>query len=234
MDILKYVLAQATDWCAGFLVHLWWRYLRVRSADTVKWRVNFWVGQKEEKVIPLPSALCSIKLYHAAHCYPTIGQNIQICRFAPTALFCHMYRSSLRKKHLSFTACWCRDISADRVGNDDDDDNNNNSDDNDNRLFNFLGHLTHTNSNFHVTQFVTFLPHALCVFSDWSNCTSTIMYVTIVDAYWNRENSTACCVRTYGLLKCRYINLRESAQSIKTASQLYATLQIFKIAFTSF
>jgi hypothetical protein len=30
MDILKYVLAQATDWCAGFVVRVWWRYLRVR------------------------------------------------------------------------------------------------------------------------------------------------------------------------------------------------------------
>jgi hypothetical protein len=29
-DTLKYVLAQATDWCAGFVVRVWWRYLSVR------------------------------------------------------------------------------------------------------------------------------------------------------------------------------------------------------------
>jgi hypothetical protein len=33
MDILKYVLAQATHWCARFLVRIWWRYLRVRFSD---------------------------------------------------------------------------------------------------------------------------------------------------------------------------------------------------------
>jgi hypothetical protein len=33
MDILKYVLAQATGWCAGFLMRVWMRYF----ADTVKW-----------------------------------------------------------------------------------------------------------------------------------------------------------------------------------------------------
>ena len=57
MDILKYVLTQATHWCAGFQVRVWWRYIRVRFADNVKWRVKLWVGQKEEKAIPLPSAL---------------------------------------------------------------------------------------------------------------------------------------------------------------------------------
>jgi len=34
-DILKYVPAQATDWCAGFVVRVWWRYPRVRFSDTV-------------------------------------------------------------------------------------------------------------------------------------------------------------------------------------------------------
>ena len=93
--------------------------------------------------------------------------------------------------------------------------------------------LPHKNSKLHVTQFVTFLLHSQCDLSDWSNCSSTIMYVTIVDAYWNRENNTACSIRTYGLLKCRYINLRESAQSIIALQQLCATLHIFKIIFIS-
>ena len=59
---------------------------------------------------------------------------------------------------------------GDIVGYDDDDDdddnNNNNSDDNDNRLCSFLGHITHTNSKFRVTQFVTFLLQAFCDLSD--------------------------------------------------------------------
>jgi len=46
------------------------------------------------------------------------------------------------------------------------------------------------------------------------------MYVTIVDAYWNREHSNACSIRTYGWLKCRYINLRERAQSVIALPQL--------------
>jgi hypothetical protein len=39
--------------------------------------------QKEEKAIPLTYALCFIWLFHAADCRHAIGQNIQICRFAP-------------------------------------------------------------------------------------------------------------------------------------------------------
>jgi len=47
--------------------------------------VKFWVGQKEENAIPLPSALCFIWLYHAAHCRPTIGgyQDLSICPNRP-------------------------------------------------------------------------------------------------------------------------------------------------------
>jgi hypothetical protein len=41
MDILKYVLAQATDCCAGFLVRVWWRYIRLRFLDTEKCRENY-------------------------------------------------------------------------------------------------------------------------------------------------------------------------------------------------
>ena len=47
MDILKYVLAQATDWFAGFLVRVWWRYIRLRMDDTLKWRQNFELGIKQ-------------------------------------------------------------------------------------------------------------------------------------------------------------------------------------------
>ena len=47
--ILKYVLAQATDWCAGFLVRFWWCYLRVLFAGTVKWRVKVLKWQKKRR-----------------------------------------------------------------------------------------------------------------------------------------------------------------------------------------
>ena len=154
-----------------------------------------------------------------------------------------MYRRSLRKKFLPPTACWCLDSSGDCVGDaapadDDGDDDDydydiNNSDDNDNRMCGFLCHIPHTSSNFHVTQFVTFLLHAFCDLSDWSNCNSTIMYVTTVEAHWNRKKITACSIRTCGLFKCRYINLRERAPSTITLSQLYATIHIFKIVFSS-
>jgi hypothetical protein len=191
MDILNYVLAQATDWSAGFVVRVWWRYLRLRFADTVNWWEKFWLGHKEEKAISL----------HSAHCRPTIGQNIQIFRFVPTGLFCHMYRRFL---WMPLTAWLCLCISGVYFDNVDDYDvDNNESDDNVNILCIFLCHMTHTNSNLHVTQFVTFLLHVFCDLSDWSNCTSTIMYVTTVDANWKRENKTACSIRTYGLLKCR-------------------------------
>jgi len=40
-----------------------------------------------------------------------------------------------------------------------------------------------TNSNRHVTQFVIFLLQTFCDLSDRSNCSRTIMYVTIVDAH---------------------------------------------------
>jgi hypothetical protein len=100
-------------------------------------------------------------------------------------------------------------------------------------LCNSLCHITNTNFTLHVTQFVTFLLHAFCDLSDWLNCTMTIMYVTIVDAYWNREDSTTGSIRTYGLLKCRYIYLTGREQNIITVSQLYATIHIFKITFTS-
>jgi hypothetical protein len=59
MDILKYVLAQATDWCAGFLVRVWWRYLRL-SIDDTKMTGKCWAGQKVEKTFPWHSALCFI------------------------------------------------------------------------------------------------------------------------------------------------------------------------------
>ena len=160
-----------------------------------------------------------------------------------------MYKRSMRKKHVPITPYWCLDSSGERVGNDDDDENdddddddnnnnNNNSNNNDdnnnnnnnNRLCNSLCHIAYINFNLHVTQFVTFLLHAFCDLSDCLNCTRTIMYVTIVDAHWNRENNTAFSIRTYGLLKCRYIYLTERAQNIIIVSQLYATIHIFKVA----
>jgi hypothetical protein len=134
---------------------------------------------------------------------------------------------------MPLTAWLCLCISGVYFGNDDDDVDNHESDDNDNILCNSLSHMTHTNSNPHVTQFVTFLLHAFCDLSDWSNCTRTIMYVTTVDTNWNRENSTTGSIGTYGLLKCRYINLTERVQNIITVSQLYATIHIFKLIFTS-
>ena len=167
----------------------------------------------------------------------TVGQNIGICRFAATGLFFYMHWHSLGKKHMPRTACWCShsdrigddDDDNDDGGDDDDDDSNNNNNNNNNKLCSFFCYITHNNSNLHVTQFVTFLLHALCDLSDWSNCNRTIMYVTIVDAHWNRENNTAWSIRTYGWLRCRYINLRESAQFTITLSQLYATLHIYKV-----
>jgi hypothetical protein len=59
------------------------------------------------------------------------------------------------------------------------------------------------------------------------------MYVTIVDAYWKGEKNSAWSIGMYGLLICRYINRKEREQSIITVSQLYDTLCIFKMAFTS-
>jgi hypothetical protein len=151
-------------------------------------------------------------------------QDLSIC---PNRLSCHMHRRCL---WMPLTAWLCLCISGDNDNDDnhESDDNNNNN----NRLCRFLGHITDTNSKFHVTHFVTFLLHAFCDCSDWSNCTRTIIYVTIVDAYWNRENSTAYSIRTCGSLKCRYINLTERAQNIITVSQLYATIHIFKITLT--
>jgi len=64
---------------------------------------------------------------------------------------------------MPLTACRCLGCSGDRIGDDDDeygDNDNNNNYDNDNRLSNFLGHITHISSNLHETQFVTFLLQA--------------------------------------------------------------------------
>ena len=106
VDILKYVLAQATDWCAGFLVRIWWRYLMVRFAGPVKCRVKFWIEQKEEKAVSLPCAPC----YHTALPYRSLlPYNLtEYLDLAPKGLFCHMCRRSLRKKfcHLQHADAW--------------------------------------------------------------------------------------------------------------------------------
>jgi hypothetical protein len=50
MDIPKYVIAQATEGCAGFLVRVWWRYLRVLFLDTVKCRLMFLRRAKRKEI----------------------------------------------------------------------------------------------------------------------------------------------------------------------------------------
>jgi hypothetical protein len=118
MDILKYLLAQATDWCAGFLVLVWWRYLRVRFDDTVKCRENFELDKKKRR--PFHYLLQSVLFSFTMPLIAAI-QLVRITWFVdlPQQVF-HMYRPSLRKKHLPFTVCWYLDSSGDRVGNDDD------------------------------------------------------------------------------------------------------------------
>jgi hypothetical protein len=48
-DIVKYVLAQATDWCAGRLVRVWWPCLRLHLVDTLEGRSKFWIGLKKRE-----------------------------------------------------------------------------------------------------------------------------------------------------------------------------------------
>jgi hypothetical protein len=88
--------------------------------------------------------------------------------------------------------------------------------------------------NFQVKRWVSFPLHPPLEWSDWSNCTRTIMYVTIVDMYWNTETSChlehwrVTCVRrlTHAYVTTKKSNvLRKDSVRVFTYLHAYSTGQ---------